>query len=104
MDEAQQTESDQGIQVGMVGHWAAETSGRLMSWMDMINPFFVWRLKEGILNPEKYSTLKNLLYTKGFFMGNMTIIIYNRFTSLPSRLGHVNINQTFILPSGPRFF
>ena len=55
MDQAQQTESDQGIQVGGVGGiGAAETSGRLMSWMDMINPFFVWPLKDGTNTTLKY--------------------------------------------------
>lgn len=53
---------------GLGEMWAAETSGGLMSWDGYDQPIFLfggWR--------RGFSTLKNLLYTKGFFMGNMTI-------------------------------
>lgn len=46
-----------------------------------------------------------VVVNKGFFHGEYDyLIIYNRFTSLPSRLGHVNINQTLYYPAVPGFF
>lgn len=78
---------------GWLGIGRPKPRGGWWVGMDMINPFFVWPLKDGTNTTLKY------LHGESDYL-----IIYNRFTSLPSRLGHVNINQTFILPSGPRFF
>ena len=65
MDEAQQTESDQGIQVGMVGNVGGRNLGEVDELDGYDQPIFLFgRLKDGTNTTLKYRCCN----TKGFFL------------------------------------